>query len=68
MNLSSHHLIKILEQNGFLYLRAKGSHHIYYNEQTKKLAIIPVHKGKDLKLGTFMGILKQAGIDKDKIK
>ena len=29
-----------------------------------KTAIVPVHGGKDLKKGTFLAILKQAGIDK----
>ncbi|MDQ3683002.1 MAG: type II toxin-antitoxin system HicA family toxin [Bacteroidota bacterium] len=64
MNLSPKHLIKTLEQQGFFYKRAKGSHQLYYNPVTKVTVIVPVHGGKDLKKGTFLTILKQAGIDK----
>jgi len=47
----------------FIFRRAKGSHHIYYNAQSNKTAVVPVHGGKDLKKGTFLSILKQAGIE-----
>lgn len=63
MNLSPKCLIKILEQNGFLFKRAKGSHQLYYNSTTNKTVIVPVHGGKDMKKGTFLAILKQSGID-----
>lgn len=65
MNLSPKHLIKILEAHGFIYKRAKGSHQLYYNSETNKTVTVPVHGGKDMKKGTFLGILKQAGINKD---
>jgi len=64
MNLSPKFLIKILEQNGFAFQRAKGSHQLFYNVTTGKTIIVPVHGGKDLKKGTFLAILKQADIDK----
>lgn len=65
MNLSPKYLIKVLELNGFLFLRAKGSHQIFYNAETGKTVVVPVHGGKDMKKGTFIAILKQAGIDKN---
>ncbi len=52
-----------MEQNGFLFKRANGSHKLYYNSITNKTVIIPMHGGKDLKKGTFFAILKQSGID-----
>jgi predicted RNA binding protein YcfA (HicA-like mRNA interferase family) len=64
MKLSPRYLIKILEQNGFTLKRVKGSHHLYYNSGNKKTVIVPFHGGKDLKKGTFIAILKQAGIEK----
>jgi predicted RNA binding protein YcfA (HicA-like mRNA interferase family) len=67
MNLSPKHLIKILEQNGFFFKRSKGSHQLYFNPTTNKTIIVPVHGGKDLKKGTFLAILKQAGIDKNDV-
>jgi predicted RNA binding protein YcfA (HicA-like mRNA interferase family) len=67
MNLSPKHLIKILENNGFIYKRSKGSHQLYFNPVTGKTAIVPFHSGRDLKIGTFWAILKQAGIDKENL-
>ena len=64
MNLSPKYLIKLLEQHGFVFLRAKGSHQLYHNSITGKTIVVPVHGGKDMKKGTFLAILKQAGIDK----
>ncbi|EMS33562.1 hypothetical protein C943_04440 [Mariniradius saccharolyticus AK6] len=64
MNLSPKNLIKILEQHGFIFKRSKGSHHLYFNPITNKTVIVPVHGGKDMKKGTFLAVLKQAGIDK----
>ncbi len=62
MNLSPKYLIDLLEQNGFIFKRSKGSHRLYYNSQTNKTVIVPMYGNKDLKKGTFFAILKQAGI------
>ncbi len=63
MNQSPKFLIKLLEQNGFIFKRSKGSHHVYFNPLNNKTAIVPVHGNKDIKKGTFLAILKQAGIN-----
>lgn len=68
MNYSAHYLIKVLKNNGFEFKRSKGSHHIYENQLTGKITVVPVHGSKDLPKGTFFGILKQAGLDKDILK
>lgn len=63
MNLSPKRLVKILEENGFYLKRTgKGSHQIYYNPDSRITVPVPVHS-KDMKKGTFLGILKDAGID-----
>ena len=49
MNLSPKHLIKLLEQHGFIFKRAKGSHQLYYNPATNKTVIVPFHGVKDIK-------------------
>ncbi|RPD47447.1 type II toxin-antitoxin system HicA family toxin [Paracnuella aquatica] len=63
MNLSARYLIKLLEQNGFVFKRAKGSHQLFHNPISNKTVVVPMHGGKDLKKGTFLAILKQAGIE-----
>ena len=64
MNYSARYLCKLLEQNGFEYKRANGSHQLFFNSSTNKTVIVPVHGNKDLAKGTFFAILKQAGLDK----
>lgn len=66
MSRSAKKLIKILQGEGFEFKRSKGSHHIYHNPSMKRTVVVPVHGKKDLPKGTYYGILKQAGIDKDK--
>lgn len=63
-SLNPQKIIRILEQNGFILDRVKGSHHILYHPETKRRVVVPLHK-KDLPKGTLLEILKQAGISKD---
>ncbi len=67
MNQSPKHLIRLLEAHGFILRRSKRSHHIYYNPAQHLTVIVPVHGTRDLKKGTFLAIIKQAGIDKDEV-
>ena len=67
MNQSSKFLIKLLEEHGYLFKRAKGSYQVYYNQETNSTIIVPVHGNKDIKKGTFLAILKQVGIDKSEL-
>lgn len=64
MSYSPKELIKLLETNGFVFKRSKGSHQIYFNSKNKKTVVVPIHGNKDMPNGTFNAILKQAGIDK----
>jgi predicted RNA binding protein YcfA (HicA-like mRNA interferase family) len=59
--------IKVLEKKGFVLDRIKGSHHIYYQPETKRRAVVPLHK-KNLPKGALLEILKQAGISKDELR
>jgi predicted RNA binding protein YcfA (HicA-like mRNA interferase family) len=36
MNYSVRNLIRLLEQKGFYFKRANGSHHLYYNDESSK--------------------------------
>lgn len=59
---SSKEIIDILRNAGFALDRVKGSHHIFFNSETKRRAVVP-HPKKDLPFGTAMSIFKQAGIE-----
>ncbi len=52
---------RLLEKNGFIFQRQKGSHRVFYNPKTNRRAVVPMH-AKDLKLGTEQKILKDAGL------
>ncbi|MEQ8906283.1 type II toxin-antitoxin system HicA family toxin [Ekhidna sp.] len=58
---SSKKLIKLLEKEGFVLHRTKGSHHIFKHPNGTR-AVVP-HPKKDLPKGTFHAILKQAGLE-----
>jgi predicted RNA binding protein YcfA (HicA-like mRNA interferase family) len=66
-NLTLQKIIAILESQGFVLDRIKGSHHIFFHPETKRRVIVPVHRN-DLPVGTLVEILKQAGIDRDKLR
>jgi predicted RNA binding protein YcfA (HicA-like mRNA interferase family) len=47
MNQLPQHLIKLLQKNGFIFKRSKGSHQIFYTTATKITVIVPVHGSKN---------------------
>lgn len=59
--LTSSALIKLLEENGWVWERTKGSHHQYKKEGFSFVITVP-HPTKDIKIGTLKKIMKQAGL------
>jgi len=57
-------LIRLLEKRGFVLKRIKGSHHYFFHPESGRITSVPMHN-RDLSIGTFQAILKQAGLDKD---
>jgi len=53
-------LIKILEENGFIFVRQTGSHAIY-KKIDRKIVVVPIHN-RDIPTGTLNGIVKDAGL------
>ena len=62
--INSKKLAKFLEKLGFRQDHATGSHFIFYNFETKKMAVVPRHQ-KDLAKGTLISILKETGISRE---
>lgn len=54
-------LIKILESDGWVVERVRGSHHIMKHPTKAGRPVIPLHNS-DMKPGTYNNILKQAGL------
>ena len=61
-SISGKKLCKIVEQRGWILQRITGSHHIYQNPDFDKILSIPVHKNKDLKVGTLKALMKIADL------
>ena len=66
-SISGKKLCKVIEKFGWTLSRIKGSHHIYYQPETKRRVVIPLHK-RDLPKGTMLEVLKQAGISKEELR
>ncbi|MCX6809801.1 MAG: type II toxin-antitoxin system HicA family toxin [Candidatus Berkelbacteria bacterium] len=64
--LTPKELIKVLKKFGFELDHTTGSHRIFRNPKTGKRAVIPFHL-KSLPKGTFLSILREAGLKKDDI-
>ncbi len=57
-------IIRILEQDGWIFQRQRGSHMVYKHPSKEGIAVVPNHgMNKDLSIGTAKNILKQAEID-----
>ena len=56
--ISPQKLIKIVEQLGYRFVRQKGSHATYANEQGK-IVVIPIHSGNKIDRGLLLKIIKK---------
>ena len=56
-------LIKLIEQDGWYWKRAKGSHQIYKHPSKPGTVVIASHGAKDVPEGTLKSILRQAGLE-----
>ena len=58
---SSAELIKMIEKDGWVLTRIKGSHHHFHHP--KKPGIVTIaHPEKDTPIGTANNVLRQAGL------
>ncbi len=54
-------LVKLLNENGYIFARQSGSHAIFKNPLSK-IIVVPMHN-RDIPKGTLTGILKDAEIE-----
>jgi predicted RNA binding protein YcfA (HicA-like mRNA interferase family) len=62
-SLTPREVVKKLKKLGFIEHHQVGSHLTMKHPQTKRRAVVPMHL-KDLKKGTLLSLLKEAGIEK----
>ena len=56
-------VVKKLKKLGFIEHHQVGSHLTMKHQQTERRAVVPMHL-KDIKKGTLLSLLKEAGIEK----
>lgn len=60
-------VIKKVRKAGFILRRkTKGTHEVWWNEESRKTCVIPHHK--EIKTGTLKSIVKQMGISKKEFR
>lgn len=65
---SSKQIIKVLEQKGFIFITRKGSHIKYRNTGNPALTVIVPADRKEMPMGTFKSILRQASLTEEDCK
>ena len=58
-------IIKIIEKDGWILIRTKGSHRQYKHNNKKGLVTVAGNMNKDLAIKTQKSIFKQAGIENE---
>ena len=54
-----------MEQNGFAFVRQKGSHMIMQRRLPDTTVTVPVPDHSELRLGTLKSIIRQSGLPKE---
>lgn len=62
---SSSHIIKVLQSKGFVYISQKGSHAKFRKSSQPVLTVIIPANRKEIPLGTFKSILRQANLEEN---
>ena len=62
MPLKVREVIRLLEENGWVKMRSRGSHRQFRHPDRALVITVPGNKGSELAPGTPKGILKKAGL------
>lgn len=61
-SLKPRQVILVLNKLEFVQKGTSGSHFIFRCHSTGKIAVVPIHGGRDLKKGTLRNIIRQTGL------
>ena len=60
--LPARRVLRVLRRRGFAVVRQRGSH-VKLRHPDGRVVVVPVHPGKDIKVGLLHKILREAGIE-----
>lgn len=66
--ISPKKLIKLLEKEGFICIKIKGSHYFFLNNLDKRTTVVPLHGNKDIGVGLLHKILKDIEMSAEEFK
>ena len=66
--VSGREIVRVLKRAGFEELRQRGSHVTLIRRADGRIAVVPVHGGRDVLPQTLRGILKQAGLTPEEFR
>lgn len=66
--LSGKAVCGILEKNGFMMVRQRGSHIVMQKKLPKSTITIPVPNHPELRIGTLQSIIRQSGISRSEFE
>ncbi|MGP8080586.1 MAG: type II toxin-antitoxin system HicA family toxin [Dehalococcoidales bacterium] len=66
--LNAVEVVSVLQHHGFILISQRGSHEKWHNHTTGKQVIVPMHKGKELPIGTLKSIIDGSGIPESEFK
>lgn len=62
MPMKVRELIRLLQRQGWVELRSRGSHRQFKHPRERSVITVPGQEGKELAPGTLNDILKKAGL------
>jgi len=66
--LKCEELVRVLKKLGFEERPQKGSHLHLFHPITKKRTTVPMHKGREIPIGTLKAILRDAELDTETLR
>ena len=65
--ISGKEFARILERNGWVLVRVKGSHNIYCKPGNTVRLSVPIHGNQTLKVGLLHKLMKTAGLREEDV-
>ena len=66
--MTARDLVRALKRLGFVEVRQTGSHLVLKRDHPQSRVVVPMHSGRDLKLGTLRAILEEGAVSPDDLK
>lgn len=63
--VSGNDVLKLLQKEGFVVVRQKGSHVSLHKKMDNKTMLVVVPMKREIKKGTLLSVIKQAGMTRE---